>query len=96
MTRTNTPDEDRRAAERAASRPVNRSPDPPLDAEQDQIAREREADDAQRDAQDATAASRLVPEDAGPEPHLRGQPHQPDDARAMDALKLTAETSRRT
>ena len=78
-------------------RPVNRSPDPPLDAKEDRIAREREADDSSRDARDATAASRLVPEEAEPEPHLRGQLHEPDDdARAMDALKLTAETSRRT
>jgi hypothetical protein len=75
---------------------VNRSPDPPLDTEQDRIAREREADDSTPGAQDATAASRLVPEEAGPEPHLRGRPRQPDDAGAMDALKLTAETSRRT
>ena len=77
-------------------RPVNRSPDPPLDAERDRIARAREADDPPRDAQEETAESRLVPEETGPEPHSRGRPREPDDARAMDALKLTAETSRRT
>ena len=75
---------------------MNRSPDPPLDTGQDRVAREREADGSAPDAQNATAESRLVPEEAGPEPHLRGQPHEPEDARAMDALKLTAETSRRT
>lgn len=89
MTRTNTPAEERRAAEK------RRSSDPPLDAERDRIARSAEADGAGPEP-DATAESRLVPEASDGEPHLRGEPRAPEDVAAMDALKLTAETSRRT
>lgn len=71
------------------------SADPAGNDGRDRIARERSADEPVVPAEHEDAASRLILEE-GVEPPMRGEREEPRDAKAQDALKLTAETSRRT